>query len=238
MNKSHLPLIFFMTFIISTGVSGVCTFNSESLKSDKPLSDTLPDNQLLYIGREWKNLYYMVKKDQFLFSNEFLPGSVSMNGKTFPGIYIRYDIFKDELLTLHDRAGILQFNKEMVDSFSIFFQNKTYKFTRVAEDSSKVLKGYVDVIYKGKTALYVKYLKTINRSAVEGEYDKFYQERRIYFVKDNLAYLIKSRNDLFNVMDEEKTQIKDFMKKNRIKVLKREAESFIPVIRYYDRISH
>jgi hypothetical protein len=100
------------------------------------------------------------------------------------------------------------------------------------------LKGYVDVLYKGKSALYVKYLKTIDRSAVEGEYDKFYQESQIYFVKDDLAYLIKSRIDLFNAMDEEKTQIKDFMKKNKIKISKREPESFIPVIRYYDRISH
>jgi hypothetical protein len=200
--------------------------------------DTLTDNQLLYNGREWKNLYYMLEKDQFLFSKEFLSGSVTMNGKTFKNISIRYDIFKDEILTLLDPAGILQLNKEMVDSFSILFQNKVYKFIRIQEDSSRVLKGYVNVLYKGKTGLYIKYIKKIDHVAVEGQYEKFYQESRIYFVKDNQANLITGRNDFFKILDEDKTQIKDFMKKNKIRVSKREPDSFISVIRYYDSIIH
>jgi hypothetical protein len=238
MNKANLPLIFFMTFIFSTGVSGSCPYNSESLRFDVPQFDTLADNQLLYNGREWKNLYYMLKKDQFLFSKDFLSGSVTMNGKTFKNIIIKYDIFKDEILTLSDPGGILQLNKEMVNSFSIFFQNKIYHFISIPEDSSKVLKGYVNVLYKGKTSLYLKYIKKIDRVAVEGEYDKFYQVSRIYFVKDNQANLITGRGDLFKILDKDKTQIKEFMRENKIRVSKREPDSFIPVIRYYDSISH
>jgi hypothetical protein len=224
-----------MTFIISSEVSGACAFNSESLKLYMSLSDTLPDDQLLYIGREWKNLYFIVKNDQFLFSKEFLSGSVTIKGKTFKNIPVKYDIYKDEILTWLDPAGILQLNKEMIDSFSIFFQNKLYLFTRIPQDSSK---GYVNVLYKGKTGLYLKYIKKIDRVTLEGESDKFYQESRIYYVEDNHVNLITSRKDLFKILDRNKTQIKDFMMKNEIKVSKREPDSFIPVIRYYDSIRH
>jgi hypothetical protein len=125
----------------------------------------------------------------------------------------------------------------MVDSFSISFQNRTYRFERMPEDSLEALKGYVNVLYKGKSALYIKYTKKINRPKVVGENDTFYQITRIYFVKDNKDYLITGKGDLFKVLDDYKEQIKDHIKKNKLLVSKKEPESFIPVIRYYDQIS-
>ena len=44
------------------------------------VNDTI-DIQLLYNGRAWRNLYYKIRGDQFLFSTEFLPGSVTVEGK-------------------------------------------------------------------------------------------------------------------------------------------------------------
>jgi hypothetical protein len=234
MNRSDFLVIFLLNFFIITGISGTCPDNSESDRFDVIHQDTLPENQILFNGRVWRNLYYMVKEDQFLFSKVFLPGSLTINGKTFTNISIKYDIYKDEILTPIDSGRILQLNKEMVDSFSIFFQNKTYQFTTMPKDS---LKGYVNVIYKGKAALYIKYNKKIDRLTVEGEYDKFYQVSRIYLVKDNIVHLITNISDLFKVLNEDKAQLKDFIKKNKLMVSKKVPESFIPVIRYYDSIS-
>ena len=70
--------------------------------------------------------------------NSFFPKSFyrsrTINGKTFTDIYLKYDIFKDEILTPVDVDGILQLNKEMVGSFSVLFQNKTYRFIKMKED--------------------------------------------------------------------------------------------------------
>ncbi len=195
--------------------------------------DTLKESQILYNGREWKNFYYMVRGDQFLFSNLFLPGSVTIRGNIFLNVSLKYDIYKDEILIPNDPGGILQLNKEMVDSFSIFFQNKTYRFERLAEDKSK---GYLNVIYKGKSALYIKYSKYIKKLAVDGAYDEFYKESQIYFVKDNIVYTIASKNDLINVLIEDKELIKNFIKKNKIKIIRNDPGSFIPVIGYFDSI--
>jgi hypothetical protein len=209
--------------------------NPGLLIKDLTPPDTLYENQLLYNGKIWRNLYYMVKGDQFLFSKEFLPGTLTMVGKTFTNVSIKYDLYNDEILTPLDSGGILQLNKEMVDGFSIFFQNKTYKFIR--EDSLEGLKGYVNVIYKGKSALYAKHIKKIGLLAEENKYDKFYQVVRIYFVKDNIVYPITSKSDLFKVLHEDKKEIKDFIKKNNLVISKDLPESFYPIIRYYDSIN-
>src|ERR1035437_2536330 len=97
-------------------------------------SDTLLDNQTLYNGKIWRNLYYLVMEDQFLFSKEYLPGILTIGGKTFNNVLLKYDIFKDEVLTPIDSGRILQLNKELIDSFSISFLNRKYQFIKMKED--------------------------------------------------------------------------------------------------------
>jgi hypothetical protein len=199
--------------------------------------DTLKENQVLYNGRIWRNLFYTVQGDQFLFSKEFLEGSLSISGKYFSNIFLKYDIYKDEILIPSDTGGVLQVNKELVDSFSISFQNKIYHFVRMQEDSLKGMKRYFNVLYKDKTALYLEYSKKIEKLAVEGKYDKFYQISHLYFVKGNSFYPISGESDLFKILANDKTLIKNFIKKNKLYVSEKIPDSFIPVIRYYDSIS-
>jgi hypothetical protein len=55
-------------------------------------------------------------------------------------------------------------------------------------------------------------------------------------VKGGTVNQINSKNELLKVLYEVKTQLKDFIKKNKLKISKYEPESFIPVIRYYDSL--
>lgn len=231
--------LFIYLFILFTRNSlyGIGANDSGSAWINIIEQDTLKGNQILYNGREWRNLYYGVEENQFLFSEQPLPGSVTINGKSFKNINIRYDIYNDEIMTLTNRGSILQLNKEMVDSFNIIFGNKTYRFTNIREDSLKGFKGYVNVLYERKSALYIKYRKEIELLAVEGKYDKFFQSRKIYFMKDGIVHQINSKSDFFKVLNKDKAQIRNFIKKNKLKVSKREPESFVPIIEYSDSIS-
>lgn len=237
MNRNIFLLIFLFVIFTRSGLYGVNPNDSGSVRISMNEQDTLKENQILYNGRVWRNLYYRVEEDQFLFSKELLPGSVTINGKTFKNVSIRYDIYNDEIMTPTNNGSILQLNKEMVDSFTIIFRNTTYRFTKIQEDSLTGIKGYINVLYKGKSALYVKYKKEIEILAVDGKYDRFFQTHRIYFLKDVIVYQINSKSDLFKVLNKDKAQIRNFIKKNKLKVSKREPESFVPVIGYYDSIS-
>lgn len=237
MHKYSFLLIFLLNHFIISNAYGICTCDSESVSLNVTQPDTLPDNQTLFVGRIWNNLYYRIEGDQFLFSSGFLPGSVTINGKTFENIDIKYDIYKDEILTLNNLVGMLQLNKEMVDSFSFNFQNQIYHFIKMPEDSLENLKGYINELYKGKTALYVKYIKRIDKTALENRRDRFYQINRIFFIKDKMVNLITSKKEFFKLLNQDKTQIRNFIKKNKLDVSKKVPESFIPVVRYYDSLN-
>ena len=232
-----VPLSFLtMTFFIVNVYSGPSVYNSGFTFSNDLSQDTVRDNQFFLNGRYWRNLYPLVQDHQFLFTRELLSGSVTMRGKTFSNVRIRYDIFKDEIMTPGSMGGILQLNKEMVDSFSLFFQNKRYQFIRIPYDSVAGPEGYCNVLYDGKHALYAKYDKKIEKFAVEGKYDRFYQVTRIYLLKEDKFHLLRSKNDLMRLLKEDKTEIRNFITRNKLKISKEDPASFIPVISYLDTL--
>lgn len=198
--------------------------------------DTLPDNQIFYNGRVWQNLYSSVRGDQFLFSKEFLPGFVTMRGNTYRNVRIRYDLIKDELLTLGNTGGVLQLNKEMVDSFSIVYQNRRYQFINLPADSLTKPGGYFNILYNGDHSLFVKYIKKVDRLADEGKYDKFYQVTKLYVYNQNIFRPVSSRNDLLKLSGSRKHEIRDFIRKNKIYLSNENPASFIPVLHYLDTL--
>jgi len=207
---------------------------SRSLKIS--VHDTLMENQILYNGKVWRNLYFKIREDQFFLSNDYIPGSITIKGKTYKNLEIRYDIYNDEIITPTNLGFVVQVNKEMVDSFSLNFKNNTLRFINYKVDSLKGFNGYVNVLYKGKSELYVKYRKEIKLLAVDKKYDKFSQFQRIYFVKDGIAYQITGKKYLLNLFGNDKQQVKEYIKKNRLVLSKNVPESFVSVIRFYDNL--
>jgi hypothetical protein len=197
-------------------------------------TDADTESQDLLNGRIWNNIYYMVENDQFLFSNQFLHGSVTMRGKTFNNLGIKYDIFKDEILTPYNPGGVLQINKELVDSFSILFQGRIFHFTRFAADSLAGLDGYVNVLYNSKSALYIKYSKKIDKQKAEREPDKFYQMEKIIFVRDGNVYPVSRKSDLYKAFGGKKDQVRNFVRTNKLYLSNEDPDGYVPVVRYFD----
>jgi hypothetical protein len=235
-----IPLLSFLLYGgILYGLS--VPFAPGDLSSDSGFAqpDTLKQDQILYNGREWRNLYLTVEGDQFFLSREFLWGSLTIEGKDFTRIRLKYDLYQDEILTPMAQGIILQLNKERVDSFSLAFQNKTYRFVRIPERAFGSITGYAQVIYRKETALYVKYIKKIDRPAIENNQDRFYQFSRIFMIKeDGSIHLITRKRDLFTILEDENPQLRDFVRKNKIRMSKNDPESFVPVVRFYDSINH
>jgi len=198
------------------------------------LTDTI-ELQILNNGRAWRNLYYKIKGDQFLFSAEFLPGSVTIEGRTFNNLKLKYDIYNDELIMITDNGIIIQINKEMVEAFSMIF-DKIYNFKKLEADTLNSISGYVNVLYDGNTSLYVKYRKEILQLAVENKYDLFNQINRIYVKKDGVLSRVDSKREFLNLFKDKKQQLHTFIKANKLKLSRKNPESFRPVIEYYDTL--
>jgi hypothetical protein len=198
------------------------------------MSDTI-ELQILNNGRAWRNLYYKIKGDQFLYSPDFLPGSVTIEGRTFSNLKLKYDIYNDELIMITANGIIIQLNKEMVEAFSMNPDN-IYNFTKLEADTLNSLSGYVNVLYEGNTSLFVKYRKEILQLAVENKYDMFNQINRIYVKKDGVISRVDTKREFLNLFKDKKQLLHAFIRSKKLKLSRKNPGSFKPVIEYYDTL--
>src|SRR5674476_1380018 len=139
MNRNNLLFIFLLT--IFTGTVFYCNPGfGQPLPVQISKRDSLNENQILYNGKLWHNLYHKIKGDQFLFSNYYLPGSLTINYRSYNNLGISYDIYNDEIITKQNNGLIFKLNKEMFASFSLVKTFKQYRLKTTGEDARQVLK--------------------------------------------------------------------------------------------------
>jgi hypothetical protein len=222
---------FYLIISLALLNTGSGCFASEASCQQK---DSLRINQVLFNGKIWRNLYPRVYGTQFLFSTEFLQADISVKGRTFRDIRVKYDIFRDELLAETGNGTIIQMNKEIVDSFSLKYHDMTYYFIRI--DSTGDFNGYVNVLYSGESSMYVTYKKLIELLAIDRKQDRFYEKRKMYLVRDGIAEQFSGRADLLKLFGERKKEVKELIRKNQLQTRRENPQSFVAVIKLYDRL--
>lgn len=224
-------LLVFQSFWFA--LSGSCDkVENVGLREEKDSADI----QVIYNGRAWRNLYYRVRGDQFLFIPIFIQGSVSIEGRKYDNLLLSYDIFNDELLINTQRGILIQLNKEMVDSFSLEFNYRNYKFKRLDTDSVNSITGYVNVLHDAGLSLFVKYRKEILPLAVDNKYDLFSQSNRIYLKKDGIIYRIGSKGEFLNLLKDHKQEVHRYIKNNKIQISRTNPDGMAQVIEFYEKL--
>ena len=237
-DKMTKPALYYLTsvlfLIITSGISP--EFIQAASTYSTVIQQNPSDNQLLLNGRIWRNEYSRASGDQFFLTNTFLKGSVTLNGQKFNNLNLKYDIINDELILSIESHPVISMNKEMVDSFTLIFENRNYHIINAGTDSSDVLRGYVNVLYDGTTTMYVKYTKKIQPLAVDGRSDLFVQENRIYIRNGSEIVPVTGKKKLLNLLEDKKKEIRSFLKSSGIKLTRKYPDAFIPVLRYYDSL--
>jgi hypothetical protein len=203
------------------------------------ISDTIQKKQDLYNGIKWTNSYRKFDVSQFLFSDLFLQGTVTMNSKTYNNVRLKYDIVNDEIITPVNLQDIVRLNKEMVDSFSLVFDGKRHSFVNIKNDTLNNFSGYLQQLYRGNSSLYVKHKKSFSTSADINSEGTFNESHTIYLMTDGYFYPLAGKKSLYKVMRQDRiNEVNSFIRENRLKISKKVPASFTGVIRYYDAISN
>ena len=227
-------LIIVFSFFICCGTRQVYS-QGAATKHNVNTPDASPTLPLLN-GRIWHNKYSNARGDPYFLSDEFLKGSVSIDGVEYYGADLRFDIRNDELLLRIENKPVIIMNKEMVDSFSLFFEGKSHHIINTGDETSGTLRGYVNVIYGGPTKLYVKYSKIIYPLGAEGRYDLFYQGHRVFIMTDTGMVAVKRKKELMNLLGSERKEINDHLRRNRIRITWKDPYTLVPVVEYFDKI--
>ncbi len=167
-------------------------------------------------------------------------GKVTYDGISYDGVPMMYDIYKDVLVALlynHFSMYILQSNRVRDFSFS------GHQFIRVNADSltndrSGISTGFYEQLYKGKTMVLAKWVKTIQHStSITTVLETYFIENHDYYLlKGNTYYKVNSKGAFLDVLKDKKPALQKYLKDNHINFRQDPATAMAILAAYYDRI--
>ena len=195
--------------------------------------DSSIHRQLLINGRLWRSTYYNISGTEFLFTNDWLNGTVTINGNQYKGLTVKLDVMNDQLLLPNQKTNtVVVLNKKMVQNFELEFRGTVYSFVKVPTENDQV-KGYVQLLYDGRVKLYKKWKKRIlvNQDRLVQE---FRSEEILYLKHDTTYFKIARKGDLFKPFEQDKQELRKWIREERIKLNLSNINTLIPLLRKID----
>jgi len=197
------------------------------------------DNEIIN-GEMW---VYQKKYEGHPFwkENVWYNGYVIFKGERFDSLAIRYDIQTNNVIVFKkilNEARAYKLNSEYLEKFALYdtFENDTVVFHYISlnENSNKSIYAKV---YDGKCKYYIQYKKNIN-NIISDKYTGEYLFSPILFAKiENDFVEFGSKSEFLDLFDNQKSEIKKFMRQRRIKFKKQSPENLKIVFQYYDTLT-
>ena len=168
-------------------------------------------------------------------SDDWVDGSVHYDGDVYEPVAILYDLVKEKVVIEHPYAGI---KLELISEKIKYFSMPGHRFVRLDADTiknSSISTGFYDLLYDGRTKFYVKRQKEQKEQIVAGDLQvQFSEKDRFYIFKKGLYVPVKTKSSVLNVLKDRKTEVRKYIRKNKIHFRKSREEAITRVVSFYD----
>jgi hypothetical protein len=177
-----------------------------------------PD-QTLYNGKKY--LYRPppgTTGNQYLVSQLFFPGSVTLQGKTYRDLVLNYDVFNQQLLLQyadeHDPLNVIELSKSWLTHFTL--DSLHFEYLRLDQGPQ-----FYQVLGSGAVRVLYFWRKSMNLNDRIGTTNYVFSKpvRDAYILKDGKLRYFNSRSSLVRIFDKaQRAGIKNYLRKNKVRV--------------------
>ncbi len=210
------------------------TSYSQNTLAEKPISDinnryyAISDDVAkdMFNSEFYNSFGYLIGKqyqpyNSFGHSSPFLDdkqgiGTVYSNGKSYPNLTLRYDIYLDMLISMPKLVSYgslyITINKNIIDSFRINIDPYTYNIKNLhfsEETKARLEDGFYETHKCGKSTFLIKHKVIVTK--LQG-YPEYKYSPIKYLLKNEDYHRINSRGDLLRLYPENKKTIKQKIK--------------------------
>jgi len=204
-------------------------------KSIALYTSTIQHQSRLYNGNDYVIYFPKNEEHPYYKNDDWGTGSVAYWGELYENIPLLFDLAVDQIITEHDRGNPIQLLAEKVQGFVIW----DHTFVRLyPDDKNKISAGFYDQLYNGKSKVYAKYSKNY-REELESTrvIPQFDESVRYYLVKDGVFTVVKSKASVLKVLSDHKSEVKNFIRKNRLAFKGNRDEALVRVTQFYDTLT-
>jgi hypothetical protein len=195
-------------------------------------------SQHLYNG----SLYYVYdaksEDHQFYLSRDWIKGDLVYDGQFYPGMLMKYDIFKDLLVIRHyEGEGHVSLQNDRVSSFNL--QNHQFRrFEAGKEVSAGMRTTFYDLLYDGKSKVLARHLKERITKIDNMTVVAHFFDQDLYYLQRNGSYMpVRSKKSVLNLFYDRKKELKRYLRVNHIRFNEDRAGAITKTAMHYDELT-
>lgn len=184
----------------------------------------------------------------FFNENWSLGEVVDKNKYVWKNIWIKYDVFADELMVKTANGDSIVVKSSAIESFNLSVNLQNYKFVVMklkdfAINKTNKNEGYFQSFYNGKTIAYLRHRVSLIKGEESSTYvtntsNKFVKDSPIFYIQKKGELPLKvSRNkkSFLKVLNDKEVQLKSYIDTEKIDFTK--DADIIKLLTYYDSLS-
>lgn len=192
----------------------------------------------LYNGIEYFGYSPKIEGIPYYLENTWQRGSIVYDGIAYDTVQMMYDIVKDRIVILHfNNFFRLALFSEKVSNFTLL----GHHFVRIERDTlsnSPLVTGFYDQMYTGPTSVLVRRSKFIEETVKEVLERKFVEQYQYYVFKGGKYHTIRTKKGLFSLLKDHAREIKQHLKKKKMKYRKDKENTILQAAIHYDSLNN
>jgi len=188
----------------------------------------------LYNGKEFIQYSPTLEGHPYFGDGELRKGSIIYDEMFFDNVNMQYDLVKDELVIQHfDVFFKLVLISQKVKEFHL----DGHHYRRLVKDSINklpVATGFYDFLHEGSIRLLVKRTKKIDEIITDKVIQRIAEKDFYYIIKDSVYHQIKTYKSLLSILKDKSKEIRQDLRKNRIKFRKNREAAILRAVTFYD----
>jgi hypothetical protein len=197
---------------------------------------TIRDQTRLFNGSDY--IVYLPRDEEHPYygSDDWTTGSIVYWDELYENVPLLFDLSIDQVIVEHDRGSPVRLIPEKIQRFTVM----GHTFVRLLrDDKNKISDGFYDQLYSGKSKVYAKYLKTYRETLQAPQIIPSFDESvRYYIVKDGNFHVVKTKGSVLQVLSDRKSELKNFLRKNRIRYNDNREKALVRLTEFYDTLNN
>ncbi|HEX6223861.1 MAG TPA: hypothetical protein VFZ52_05600 [Chryseolinea sp.] len=197
-------------------------------------STTIAHQSRLYNGSDYVIYFSREEEHPYFGTDDWVDGSIVYWDELYEDVPILFDLSVDQVIVEHERGNPIRLVPDKVERFTIM----DHTFVRLLRDEkNKISDGFYDELYHGETTVYAKYFRTYRETLEAPKIIPHFDESvRYYLVKDGNFHVVKSKGSVLDVLADRKSELKNFLRKNRIRFKNDRENAIVRLAEFYDTL--